>query len=241
VKSLAAAFAFLTTLPIGAIVDCDAADVARSAAWFPVVGLFLGCASAALAAVLRNHLPLWIVAVALVALDVLLTGALHYDGLADTADGFGGGKDRDDILRIMRDHSIGSFGGIALAAVVAMKVAGYASLLTRTDWLAALLFTPALGRWSILALTAAFPYARPTVSVVHGIGKRTLALGSVLIVAAFLFARSARGWIALGAAAVISIAFGLYCRRRIGGITGALGANVQLCECGALLVFLWAN
>ncbi len=55
------------------------------------------------------------VAVLLVVLDALATGALHFDGLADTADGFGGGKSREDILRIMRDHAIGSYGGVALA------------------------------------------------------------------------------------------------------------------------------
>lgn len=239
-KSLVAAFAFLTTLPVGTLVVCDAARVARSAAWFPLVGVFLGAVSAALAALFRNHLPPAIIAVLIVILEALITGALHYDGLADTADGFGGGKNREDILRIMRDHNIGSFGGLALAALVAMKVTAYALLVTQPDWIGAFLLVPTLGRWSILVLTAAFPYARASASVVDGMGRRTFLWGSILMLAILIVAASPRAWIAFGMVAAASLLFGLYCRRRIAGITGdTLGANLQLCECCALLVFLW--
>jgi cobalamin 5'-phosphate synthase/cobalamin synthase len=242
VKSLLAAIAFLTRLPVGRLVVFDAEDVARSASWFPLVGLLLGGISAGAAAVSRDHLPLGVVAVLLVPIEALVTGALHFDGLADTADGFGGGKSRDDILRIMRDHAIGSYGGTALATLIALKVMAYDALLTRDNWIAALILAPALGRWSILLLTATLPYARSTASVVEGMGKRSLLWGTLLIAAALVSARSGRAWVAAAAVVVVTAVFGFYCRRRIQGITGdTLGASVQLCESAALLTFLWAG
>jgi adenosylcobinamide-GDP ribazoletransferase len=241
-RSLAAAVSFLTRLPLGRFVSFDAADVARSAGWFPVVGLLLGALSGGAALVLRGHLPLALVAVLLVVLDALLTGALHFDGLADTADGFGGGKDRDDVLRIMRDHAIGSYGGTALVLLVALKVMAYAALLSGDRWFPAILLTPAIGRWSILLLSATLPYARQTASVVREMGKASLAVGTVLLTAALVASRLWCAGAAALAAIVVSACFGLYCRRRIGGITGdTLGANVQLCECAALIAFLWTG
>jgi cobalamin 5'-phosphate synthase/cobalamin synthase len=239
-KSLAAALSFLTRFPIGRLVSFDASDVARSAGWFPMVGLLLGAIGVGVAFLLRGHLPPLLMAVILVVLDALLTGALHLDGLADTADGFGGGRNREDVLRIMRDHAIGSYGGAALALLVALKVAAYSALLGREVWIPAILLTPAVGRWSILLLTAALPYARQTASVVRHMGKGALVWGTLTLTLALGASRLWRAGAAAGAALVVSACFGLYCRRRIGGITGdTLGANLQLCECAALLAFLW--
>jgi adenosylcobinamide-GDP ribazoletransferase len=242
VKSLLAAIAFLTRVPVEKIATADAGDVARSAGWFPFVGILLGAIYCLAGAVLKDHLPLGAVAVLLVALDAAATGALHFDALADAADGFGGGKTREDVLRIMRDHAIGSYGGVALVLLVALKISAYAALLDRGDWLTALLLTPALGRWSMLLLTAALPYARPSGSVIDGMGKRSLVWGTAIVFVALAVARSARAWIALAPVLVVTAAFGLYCRRRISGITGdTLGANLQLCESAALLTFLWTG
>lgn len=240
-RALLAAIAFLTRLPVGRIAAFNAEDVSHSAGWFPVVGLLLGAIYALAAFLLKGHLPLAIVAVLLVILDALATGALHFDGLADTADGFGGGKSREDILRIMRDHAIGSYGGVAIVTLVALKVAAYAALLKQSVWIAALILTPALGRWSILLLTAALPYARTSASVVEGMGKRSLLWGTLTIAAGLAATVSIRSCLATAGVAIVTAAFGLYCRRRIGGITGdTLGANLQLCECVALLLFIWA-
>ncbi len=241
-KSFLAAIAFLTRIPLGRLAFFDAADVARSAGWFPFIGALLGIIYCVAAALLNGHLPVTVIAVLLVILDALATGALHFDGLADTADGFGGGKNREDILRIMRDHAIGSYGGTALAALVALKAMAYAVLLRQSNWVAALILTPALGRWSILLLTATLPYARPSASVVGRMGKRPLFWGTAAILVALAAATSIRPWIAMAAVVAVSAAFGLYCRHRIAGITGdTLGANVQLCESAALLTFLWVG
>src|SRR5580700_2888992 len=143
-RSLLAAIAFLTRIPVGRFAAIEATDVAHSAGWFPLIGVLLGAIYSLAAALLKSCLPLQVVAVLLVILDALATGALHYDGLADTADGFGGGKSREDTLRIMRDHAIGSYGGMALATLVALKVTTYAALLRQSNWIAAFILTPAL-------------------------------------------------------------------------------------------------
>jgi cobalamin 5'-phosphate synthase/cobalamin synthase len=242
VRSFFAGVAFLTRFPVGKLVNFDAADVAHSSAWFPLIGLLLGAIYAFAAALFQKHLPPAAIAVLLVVFDALLTGALHFDGLADTADGFGGGKTRDDVLRIMRDHAIGSYGGLALAALVALKTTAYTALLQQNNWLPALFLTPALGRWSMLLLTAALPYARPSASVIEGMGRRSLFWGTVPVVIALVVAQSPRGWFAWAVTAAATAAFGLYCRHRIAGITGdTLGANLQLCESAALLTLLWTT
>jgi adenosylcobinamide-GDP ribazoletransferase len=246
VRSFLAAVTFLTRLPVGRLAAFDLADVAHSAGWFPLIGVLLGIVYSLAAALLKSYLPLEVTAVLLVILDAMATGALHYDGLADTADGFGGGKSREDILRIMRDHAIGSYGGLALATLVALKMTAYAALLTRSNWIAALILTPALGRWSILLLTATLPYARPSASAIEGMGRRSLFWGtgivSVAMVAAIIATTSVRAWIAMAAVVAVTAAFGFYCRRRIAGITGdTLGANLQLCESAALLTFIWSG
>jgi cobalamin 5'-phosphate synthase/cobalamin synthase len=234
------AFAFLTRIPVPGAASFDGDDVARSAGWFPLVGLFLGAVYCLAAELLMSHLPSVLVGVLLVLLDVMFTGALHFDGLADTADGFGGGKTIEDTLRIMRDHVIGSYGGVALVLVVMLKLAAYSEILQRSYWRPALILTPALGRWSILLLTAALPYARESASAIQGMGKRSLVWGSVVMLVALGVAMSVRAWISMGAVVLFSLCFGFYCKRQIKGITGdTLGANLQLCESAALLVYLW--
>jgi adenosylcobinamide-GDP ribazoletransferase len=239
-KSALAALAFLTRLPVGRFVEFSASDVSRSAGWFPVSGALLGSIYALSARLLLPHLPVMVVAVILVTLDAVLTGALHLDGLADTADGFGGGRTRDDVLRIMRDHAIGSYGGVALALLIALKVAAYNALFQREGWVAAVIVTPVLGRWSMLLLVRGLPYARETASVIQGIGNAALLLGTLATAAVLFAVRTPSAWAAACAAIVVTSLFGLYCRRRIAGITGdTLGAGLELCESVVLLAFLW--
>ncbi len=239
-KSPLPAISFLTRMPVPGAARFDGDDVAGSAGWFPLVGLLLGGIYCLAAWLLRNHLPVGVIAVLLILLDVLFTGALHFDGLADSADGFGGGRDIEDTLRIMRDHLIGSYGGVALVLVVVLKVTAYVAVLNQDGWISVLILVPALGRWSILLLTASLPYARPSPSAIQGMGKFSLFFATGLMMGAILVARSVRGGMAMGVVIVVSALFGFYCKRRIKGITGdTLGANLQLCESAALLTFLW--
>ncbi len=121
IRQFAAAIAFLTRLPAPSRMAFDAKDIGRSARWFPLIGLMIGGFLVAALQLFTLVFPPLVTAFLIAAIDALLTGALHLDGLADTADGFGGGRTREDVLRIMRDHAIGSYGAVALIFVIAIK------------------------------------------------------------------------------------------------------------------------
>src|SRR6266852_2413270 len=112
-RDLLSAFQFMTRLPLPSV-SSEPKPLSRTAKFFPVVGLVIGLGAAALQRVLSGHVSRSILAITILTYLVLITGALHEDGLADAADGFGGGWTRDRILLIMRDSRVGVFGVIAL-------------------------------------------------------------------------------------------------------------------------------
>lgn len=246
IRQFAAAIAFLTRLPVPSRLVFDAKDVGRSARWFPLIGLMIGGFLVAALQILTAVFPALVTAFLIVAIDALITGALHLDGLADTADGFGGGRSREDVLRIMRDHAIGSYGAVALIVVVAIKASALAELIVRHRAAAWLALMPMLGRWSVVLLSATQPYARrldqdgaPSGGAVSDfVGRVELVVASATALpSAFILAT----WRGLAAALLVLAASGLwgwYCRRRIGGVTGdTLGASVEISE---VLVLLFA-
>jgi adenosylcobinamide-GDP ribazoletransferase len=250
IGSLATAVSFLTRLPTGGNAAFDAKDVARSASWFPLVGSLLGGIYAGVFWLLCRLFPPLVTAVLIVTLDAVLTGAMHFDGLADTADGFGGGSTREDVLRIMRDHAIGSYGAMALGLVVTLKVAAIAALAGSPRAIPGLLLAPVLGRWSAVLLSTTHPYARPSEDdTPHSVGSPTRFVGRRELIAATVTAVVIAGvagrW--LGAAGVLLVAaasmcWGLSCQRRIGGVTGdTLGAGIEISECLVLLLFTTVN
>ena len=126
--SLFAAVAFLTRIPIRRAFSTE--QVARAAAWFPLVGGLLGLVYGAVWFGATRVVPPYVAAILVLACEALLTGALHFDGLADMADGFGGGRTRDDVLRIMRDHAIGTYGATALVLLLLLTASCLVALKT---------------------------------------------------------------------------------------------------------------
>ncbi len=231
---LLVAIAFLTRLPVPRPRMLDARAVGRASLLFPAVGILLGAAQAAALWGLTVRLPAPLAAILAVALAAALTGALHLDGLADTADGFGGGRDREHVLAIMRDHAVGAFGATALVLVLAVKAAALVPLVSAGAWRWVVL-APVLARWVPVALSRALPYARAGEglgrSVTDGAGTFELVGATLLAGGAAVGLAGARGVIALAAVAVFTLGHGLACRRRIGGVTGdALGAAVEIAE-----------
>jgi adenosylcobinamide-GDP ribazoletransferase len=240
-RAFAAAVSLLTRVPVGSRVHIGESDVARSLAWLPLVGTVLGGALALGARALEGRLDDGPAAVLLVAAWALATGAIHLDGLADSADALGG-SDRERRLAIMRDAQIGSFGALALVLVVALKISLVAVVLGRGHhlWLIAV---PAVGRLAASGLSAALPYAREhgTGAALVGGGWRVerlaVALGTALVVA--LACARLRGLLAVAASALVALAVGRLAMRRIGGITGdVLGAAIELAECAALVALV---
>ncbi len=236
-RSLLASIAFCTRIPVR--VPFTAEDVGKAARWFPVVGAMLGLLYWGIARGLQGIFPATVIAVLIVATEALITGALHFDGLADTLDGFGGGKTRDDILRIMRDHAIGTYGAMAIILLVALKVAAMTALIEQHRLFPVVLLAPALGRWNIVLLSWWLPYARPSQAVSRNIGRREViraTLATALLVGGV---GSWRGGLCWAGSAVCAILFGCFCRKKVGGVTGdTLGASEQLGESVALLAGL---
>jgi cobalamin 5'-phosphate synthase/cobalamin synthase len=243
---LVAAISFLTRLPAGRDSAFDAKDVARSARWFPLVGGLLGGISVSAFWLMSRVFPALVTAILIVGLEALLTGALHFDGLADTADGFGGGRTRADVLRIMRDHAIGAYGATALVIVITLKVATISSLAATRLAIPGLLLAPVLGRWSAVILSSTEAYARPAEddapksagSPTRFVGRRELVVATATTVILAGAAGRLQGGAALLMVGAGSLGWGRWCRQRIGGVTGdTLGAGVEISECLVFLIF----
>jgi cobalamin 5'-phosphate synthase/cobalamin synthase len=242
VNRLLVALAFLTRFPIPLPAATDGKAVGRASLLFPAVGLLIGGVQAGVAMLLLTRLPDPIVAVLVVAVGVLLTGALHLDGLADTADGFGGGKTREHTLEIMRDHAVGTYGATAVALAVLLQATTLASVtMLGSAGLRWIVLAPALGRWAPVLLGRYLPYARAE----GGLGKAladggtgNLEVGGATVIVG-LAAGLLAGWNGAGAVALalaITILFGAYFRWRLGGVTGdTLGASVVLVEAATLV------
>jgi len=157
-RALVAAVAFLTRIPVPRSLELGADDVARAAAWFPLVGAGLGAVTGLVAVGLAHRLPPLLAAALAVGLLALLTGALHFDALADTADA-AGATTRERALEIMRDHAIGTYGALALLLDVTIRVAAVGSLVHHHA-VADLTAAVALARAVPVCIASVLPYAR---------------------------------------------------------------------------------
>jgi adenosylcobinamide-GDP ribazoletransferase len=208
---------------------------------FPVVGALIGAGGGALYAILLElGLPAGLAGLWTLAGLLLGTGALHEDGLADVADGFGGGRDRPEKLAIMRDSRIGSYGVLALLLAVAMRATAIATLREPHSVAAALVGAGTLGRGAILIVLARIPPARKDGLAAPLRDARLSVLGSGLALAALVSLAALPVQAAVAASAIAALcglgAAGL-ARGQIGGHTGdVLGAAEQVTECAVLTV-----
>src|SRR5262249_11399633 len=130
------ALRFMTVLPVKGRETLEADWLAHASKYFPAVGIVVGLACAIVFAIASHYWMGLIPAVLAVAASAALTGALHEDGLADTADGFGGGRSRDARLAIMKDSRLGTYGALALGFSVALRIAALALMTPSFAWAA---------------------------------------------------------------------------------------------------------
>jgi adenosylcobinamide-GDP ribazoletransferase len=239
--SLIAALRFLTRLPIPGRPTRDS-DLSGSVGWFPLVGVLVGLATAA---VFRWALAWWpapVAGVLAVGAGLLLTGGFHEDGASDAADGLGGGWTTDRVVEIMRDSRIGAYGAMALWTVLSFRWAALVALDRRA--LVALPLAMAWGRWSIALFLTTLPPVSPGMSssVHKGMGRLPL-VGATVLAALATFGAHLLGcpgfWRAPAAAVIAALAWILYLKHRLGGQTGdLLGAGNQLVEAAVLLALM---
>ena len=238
------ALRFMTIVPVPSSDAATAPDwLSRCVKYFPAVGIGIGAASAV---VLLLAGAIWgpvIAALLAVATSIVVTGALHEDGLADTADGLGGGRSVEKRLAIMKDSRIGAYGALALAFGVALRVTALAEM-PLWSGTAALIAAHAAARITPAFVMNALPYAGDTaakkVSYTDApVGANDIRLALVVVVGAlvplaFISILSVTSGLLLGAALATAVA--LWARRLIDGYTGdVLGAIEQMFEIGFLL------
>ncbi|TWI14137.1 adenosylcobinamide-GDP ribazoletransferase [Aerolutibacter ruishenii] len=239
-KPLLFAFGFLTRVPVPAGVFADTSAQARSLACYPLVGAALGAMLVGVAWSLRDAPPLLAAAVML-AVWVASTGAMHLDGLADSADAWVGGLgDRERTLAIMKDPRSGPMAVSAVVLLLLLKFAALASLPPHA-W-GGLLLAPLLGRATLTLAFLTTPYAR-----VLGMGtgllhaRRGLCMTAVLATAVVPFAFGMAGALVLAVTALVFVLWRRACLQRLGGFTGdTAGALAELVEAAAMVAWVLA-
>jgi adenosylcobinamide-GDP ribazoletransferase len=232
-KPLLIALQFLTRLPVKGG-DWSDRDIGRSMLFYPLVGLLLGLALASVTAALHGAPP-GVVAAVLLALWVVATGALHLDGLADSADAWiGGFGDPQRTLDIMRDPRCGPVAVALVAVLLIAKFAALEALIATNAWLA-VATAPVLGRTVVPLLFVTTRYVRSG-GVGAVLAKRLPRKAAVAIVVCFaLLGGIANLWMAL-TAGLVFVTLRAMMVRRIGGTTGdTAGALVELVETGTLV------
>lgn len=229
------ALQFLTQVPVGSIGDCPPDWLARSAKYMPLVGALVGVIAGAAIVISAAFLPAPLPTVVGLVVAVAMTGALHEDGLADTTDAFGGGRTRERRLEIMRDSRIGTYGTLALIAVLALKGA---ALVPLDPWSAAFVMVAghAGARLAAILTMWRMPHASGGVAKVsQKVSELTLSEVAVAIALGLIPGLIVLGLAKFVAAALISFAaasvIALIARRKIAGYTGdVLGAVEQIFE-----------
>jgi adenosylcobinamide-GDP ribazoletransferase len=231
------ALMFMTRLPVGKGYVFRSEDLPRSTVYFPIVGAMIGSLAGLVLLCSEPFFPPVVTVLFCMGTTVLLTGALHEDGLADAMDGLLGGRETRQRLEIMRDSRLGSYGALALWFSLTAKAFILTSLLEEgvLKAVTALIVAQGLGRAATVALLFSHPYVRSDQSKASPFGnavtlKKAL-LASIFPVLLSFVLLGNKSVLTLIAAAAGTWAAGRYFQRKIGGITGdCLGAASQLIE-----------
>ena len=240
------ALSFLVILPTAPRRPCDLAEVEASFGYFPLAGFPIGFFLSGVDWMLGSWFGLELRSLLVVLTMTALTGALHLDGLADTADAIGAGGDRTRALEIMRDSHLGAYGVVAVFFDLAVKSLSLAAISSASARLAALILAPGLARFAMVAVSHNLDYLRssgagsPFLSSPSS-ARRNLAVSSLItlggcLVVAILKPRLTMLVLAFSIAAALLVRF--FYRRWMGGVTGdMIGAGGEIVELVVLLTF----
>ncbi len=244
-KALATAFIFLTRIPMPTLDNIEPEDQGRSLVMFPLVGFVIGLLLVALAVIFSTSLTSLVLAAILTAFWAAITGGLHLDGLADSADGWlAGASTVDRTLEIMHDSRCGSGGLVAVSCILILKFAALTAIIEQQQWMA-LILAPILGRSiaALLFIRGNFfytPYVQPSgianSFIEHG---STLAHRSVLIalvLCTLLLGQPLKVLFVIVISALVLYLLRRLMLQRIGGATGdTAGAATEIIEVTALI------
>jgi len=229
---------FLTALPIPRNYVGEESDLSRSMIFYPMVGLLLGTLTM-VSYWLASHL--FVPSVSLViayVISILLTGGLHIDGFADMCDGFYAGKDKSEILTVMKDSHIGTMAVIGVFCLLLLKLSMLFSLFLKDHLTQAFLVVPLISRGMMTVAASLYPYARTEGTAklfIENIGRMEMAGASLcVLIFSYLIVGTAGIYISLATFAVVFL-FLQWVKSKIGGITGdILGSVNEISELSAL-------
>lgn len=239
-KSLILMIQFLTRIPLPIAIEAETKDFEKGVVYFPVIGMLVGLLLFGVIKLFLGYIDTLTLSVLLVFFEVLVTGGLHLDGLADSFDGLFSYRDKERMLEIMKDSRIGSNGVLILIFTLLFKTVLVNQILLN-NLLGAILIMPAISRAMTVFASRISPYARENGMGNFFIGKVNnvqLFLGLlVTLLWTYLFSPESI-WMLIPSL----ITTGLWCRmchHKIGGMTGdTLGANTELQEILILLLFV---
>jgi len=243
-KDFLRAISFLTILPVGKSLSFGEKELARSMAFFPLVGLVIGLLLALGYYLLSFLLPKAIVLWLTIGFLVFLTRGLHLDGFADTIDGLASGGSREKILEVMRDSRIGAFGVIGLILLIGAK---YLSLnhISNDLIVHSLILMTVMGRNAMVLVCYRSPYARSDGGLgkpfAENLGIREVTLSSILAFGIVLWLTDMKGIVIFLGIALFSHGYRFFFIKKLGGVTGdILGAANEVVEllCLILLIVL---
>ena len=227
-----AALGFLTILPVGKHA-LDNKQLVRTVAFFPLVGIVLGLILVGVDWVLRRGLSDLLSSALLVALLVVFTGALHFEGFVDACDGLLGGHTQERKLEIMRQKQVGAYAVAGGVLLLLLKVAAITSVTgVSRVWVIGLF--PVLSRWGMALALSVFPYARQQGlgSAFRGAGVLSLSIACATALAAAVLLGGA-GILLFGVATVLALLLGWSISRMLGGLTGdtygAINEVIEVC------------
>ena len=234
-----AALQFLTIFPAPVHREVSTETSGQSLPYFPLVGLILGAILLGLHYGLSLILPAAVVMALLIIALVIMTGAHHLDGFVDTCDGVIAGKSKKERLAIMSDTKVGVFGIVGVILLLLLK---YASLLSVSLILPALLLMPTLSRWTMVSIIFTFPYAKRSgmgLAFKQGTTWQRLAIATIIALIAAVALLKWWGLVLMAALWLIASGIAGSFRSRLGGLTGDnYGAINEISEVLVLLLII---
>ena len=242
--SFLVAIQFLTSIPLPWPRKTSPEALSRSVTYFPIVGLIIGLILAGLNWLFRFIFPPAVVDALLIVALVILTGALHLDGLVDTCDAIAGHKTVEDRWRVMRDSRAGTFGIVGVVLLLLVKYAALGSI-PETLKMVTLVFMPVASRWAMVYAIFIYPYARPS-----GLGSAfkqgmrwprfAVATFVTFIVAVVLMPLfQLTGLVVMFGVWVLTLVLAAYFKRKFAGLTGdTYGAINEVAEVSALILVM---
>lgn len=237
--SFLAALRFLTIIPVYQRREVTREELARSTAYFPLVGIIIGLILAGAYWLLHFILPPTVVRALLLVGVAVLSGGLHLDGFIDTMDGLGGHKTAEARREVMRQSQAGAFGIAGILLLLLVKYASLASM-PQTLMMPTLVLMPVISRWAMVYALFAYPYARPSglgMVFKQGTSRRRFLIATIITLSVAIPLFSWAGLVIMLGAWLTTLTMASYLKGKFSGLTGdTYGAINEVAEVAVLIM-----